>query len=144
MEIEFPAINLQIRQIPVERPQTEEEKKEVLEEPEWQTETESEDDDIDKDIEAFAPEISEELSTNLTMTPIESFQLFFTDELFQEITNKTNHYADAKDKVKKDRSEEPMQIQTKKDPEHVLNIDVVELKSFVAATMFKTIMKNPN
>jgi len=75
------------------------------------------------------------------MTPIESFQLFFTDELFQEITNKTNHYADAKDKVKKDRSEEPMQIKTKKDPKHVLNIDVVELKSFVAATMFMTIMK---
>jgi len=69
-------------------------------EPEWQTETESEDDDIDKDIEAFAPEISEELSTN---TPIESFQLFLTEELFQEITNKTNHYADAKDKVKKKR-----------------------------------------
>jgi len=95
MEIEFPAINLQIRQIPVEMPQTEEEKNEVLEEPEWQTETKSDDDDI----EAFAPEISEELSTNLSMTLIESFQLFFTDELFQEITNKTNHYADAKDKV---------------------------------------------
>jgi len=79
-----------------------------------QTETESEDDD--DDIEAFAPEISEELSTNLSMTPIESFQLFFTDELFQEITNKTNNYADAKDKAKKDKSEEPMQIQTKKDP----------------------------
>jgi len=118
MEIEFPAINLQIRQIPVEILQTEEEKEKVLEEPEWQTETESEDDDIDKDIEAFAPEISEELSTN---TPIESFQLFLTEELFQEITNKTNHYADAKDKVKKDRSEEPMQIQTKKDPKHVLD-----------------------
>jgi len=29
MEIEFPAINIQIRQIPVEMPQTEEEKKEV-------------------------------------------------------------------------------------------------------------------
>jgi len=55
-------------------------------EPEWQTETESEDDDIDKDIdiEAFAPEISEELSTNLTMTPIESFQLVFTDALFRK------------------------------------------------------------
>jgi len=87
-----------------------------LEEPEWKTETESEDDDIDKDITAFAPKISEELSANLTMTPIESFQLFFTDELFQEITNKTNNYADAKDKAKKDKSEEPMQIQTKKDP----------------------------
>jgi len=36
-----------------------------------------------------------------------------------------------------------MQIQTKKDPEHVLNIDVVELKSFVAATMFMTIIKKP-
>jgi len=107
-----------------------------LEETEWQTETESEDDDIDKNIEAFAPEISEELSTNLTMTPIE-FQLFFTDKLFQEITNKTNHYADAKDKVKKDGSEEPMQIQTKKDLEHVFNIDIVELKSFVAATMLR-------
>jgi len=32
MEIEFPAINLQIRQIPVEMPKIEEEKKEVLEE----------------------------------------------------------------------------------------------------------------
>jgi hypothetical protein len=36
-----------------------------------------------------------------------------------------------------------MQIQTKKDPEHALNFDVVELKSFVAATMFMTIMKKP-
>jgi len=137
MEIDFPAINLQIRQIPVEMPQTKEKKKEVLEEPEWQIETESEDDDI----EAFAPEISEELSRNLSMTPIESFQLFFTYELFQEITNKTNHYADAKDKVKKVKNQ--CSSKRKKDRDHVLNIDVAELKTFVATTMFMTIMKKP-
>jgi len=43
-----------------------------LKDPEWQTETESD----GEDIEALGLEISEELSTKSSVTPIESFQLF--------------------------------------------------------------------
>ncbi len=69
-------------------------------------------DESDMVEETFCPEISQELSSKPSLTPIEAFQLFFSDELFQAVSDKTNKYADSKAEGKKKNNEDGQMMAT--------------------------------